>query len=135
MQGSRATTLIRAFALALSAASTLGAQSTDSLSRPTVIPAGTPTTVAPARTDIVTVSPSEVARRAAALFGDSLVAPGPKASSDSLATEVSWDMDVRVYETQERVAHYVGLFSGRAKERITDRLAAGSRYEPMIRAK
>jgi len=135
MQVSRTSVLCGAFALALCTASTIRAQSTDSLSRPTVTPAGAPTPVAPARTDIVTVSPSEVARRAADMFGDSLVARGPKTTGDSAAAEVSWDMDVRVYETQERVAHYVGLFSGRAKERITDRLTAGSRYEPMIRAK
>ena len=44
-------------------------------------------------------------------------------------------MDVRSYESQERVAHYVGLFTGRAKERIRERLEKGTRYEPMIRAK
>lgn len=43
-------------------------------------------------------------------------------------------MDVRTYETRERVAHYVTMFTGRAKERITDRLERGTRYEPMIRA-
>ncbi|MEP6999762.1 MAG: transglycosylase SLT domain-containing protein [bacterium] len=131
---SRATALVGACALVLSGGSTLAAQSTDSLTRPTVVPAGSPMAGAPARTDTVTVSPTEVARRAADMLGDSLVAPARKATSESVA-EVTWDMDVRVYETQERVAHYVGLFSGRARDRITDRLTVGSRYEPMIRAK
>ena len=49
--------------------------------------------------------------------------------------EPSWDMDVRTYETQERVAHYVNMFTGRSRERIADRLELGTRYEPMIRAK
>jgi membrane-bound lytic murein transglycosylase D len=44
-------------------------------------------------------------------------------------------MDVRSYETQERVAHYVTMFTGRAKDRIAERLQRGTRYEPMIRAK
>jgi membrane-bound lytic murein transglycosylase D len=52
---------------------------------------------------------------------------------DSIA-EPTWDMDVRSYESQERVAYYVGLFTGRSKERIRDRLERGTRYEPMIRA-
>lgn len=43
-------------------------------------------------------------------------------------------MDVRSYENQDRVAHYVAMFSGRAKNRIAERLSEGSRYEPMIRA-
>ncbi|MEO8623619.1 MAG: hypothetical protein ABI625_21250, partial [bacterium] len=126
MQLSRTAALIGAFALALGAGSTLGAQSTESLARPTVTPAGSALPATPVRTDVVTVSPSEVARRAAEMFGDSLVTPASRANPDSTAAEVTWDMDVRVYETQERVAHYVSLFSGRARERITDRLAAGS---------
>jgi membrane-bound lytic murein transglycosylase D len=78
------------------------------------------------------VSPTEVASRAAFLFGDSL-STTPAAKSDSVE-EPTWDMDVRAYETQERVAHYVNMFTGRAKDRITERLQKGTRYEPMIRA-
>ena len=48
--------------------------------------------------------------------------------------EPMWDMDVRSYESQDRVAHYVSMFSGRSRDRIAERLSAGSRYEPMIRA-
>ncbi len=51
------------------------------------------------------------------------------------AAEPTWDMDVRSYATQERVAHYVNLFTGRSRDRITERLERGTRYEPMIRAK
>ena len=82
---------------------------------------------------VTEVSTRDVSRRAIEVFGDSLilVAP-PKIGEDN---EPSWDMDVRSYETQERVAHYVNMFSGRSRERIADRLERGSRYEPMIRAK
>ena len=79
------------------------------------------------------VSTGDVARRAIEVFGDSLVIePLPKLEE---AAEPSWDMDVRTYETQARVAHYVNMFTGRSRDRIADRLAAGTRYEPMIRAK
>jgi membrane-bound lytic murein transglycosylase D len=67
------------------------------------------------------------------IFGDSLIIlPPPKLEDES---EPSWDMDVRSYETQARVAHYVTMFSGRSRDRIADRLGVGSRYEPMIRSK
>jgi len=102
-------------------------QSGDSLSKPVVVPAGQPSAPATVRPESV-----DVARRAVELFGDSLAA-FPVAKVDSVA-EPTWDMDVRSYESQERVAYYVGLFTGRSKERIRDRLERGTRYEPMIRA-
>lgn len=104
----RTAALLGTLALTLGAGPAAAAQSSDSLTRPSVIPAGAPMSAAPAR---------------------------PESASDSAAAEPTWDMDVRSYETQDRVAHYVGLFSGREKEWITERLAAGSRYEPMIRAR
>lgn len=66
---------------------------------------------------------------AAAVFGDSAVL------SDAPPAEPEWDLDVRAYETHERVTHYVNLFSSTAKERTAARLSRGTRYEPMIRAK
>ena len=79
------------------------------------------------------VSTGDVARRAIEVFGDSLVIePPPKLEEER---EPSWDMDVRSYETQARVAHYVKMFTGRSRERIADHLERGTRYEPMIRAK
>jgi membrane-bound lytic murein transglycosylase D len=75
----------------------------------------------------------DVAKLALEVFGDSL-ATAPVAKRDSLVGP-TWDMDVRAYETQERVAHYVNMFTGRSKDRIADRLQRGTRYEPMIRAK
>ncbi|MFL5607082.1 MAG: transglycosylase SLT domain-containing protein [Gemmatimonadaceae bacterium] len=106
---------------------------------PTTVASPTATVGAPAVTKSATgvaesmVSTTDVAKGAIYVFGDSLVA-APAAKSDSLE-EPTWDMDVRSYETQERVAHYVSMFTGRAKDRITERLQRGTRYEPMIRAK
>ena len=79
------------------------------------------------------VSSTDVTKLAIDVFGDS-IANAPPAKSDSIE-EPTWDMDVRSYETQERVAHYVNMFTGRAKDRIAERLQRGTRYEPMIRAK
>jgi membrane-bound lytic murein transglycosylase D len=78
------------------------------------------------------VSTRDVARRAIEVFGDSLTGPASKEPDE---VEPTWDMDVRSYETQDRVAYYVNMFSGRSRERIADRLERGTRYEPMIRAK
>lgn len=87
----------------------------------------TPAPAAPAPTN------RDVARGAADVFGDSLIAaPLPKLEEE---VEPSWDIDVRSYETQERVAYYVNMFTGRSRDRIADRLERGTRYEPMIRAK
>ena len=59
--------------------------------------------------------------------------------TDSAAGEVveeaTWDIDVRSYATHDRVARYVDLFRGPARERIQARLQRGKRYEPMIREK
>jgi membrane-bound lytic murein transglycosylase D len=78
------------------------------------------------------VSTRDVARRAIEVFGDSLITATPRVEEEA---EPTWDMDVRSYETQDRVAHYVNMFSGRSRERIADRLERGTRYEPMIRSK
>jgi membrane-bound lytic murein transglycosylase D len=92
------------------------------------------TETAHAATSAVDVSRVEVARRAIDVFNDSLVLT-PAPVFDSAAAEPTWDMDVRSYETQDRVAYYVNMFTGRAKDRITERLERGTRFEPMIRAK
>lgn len=76
-------------------------------------------------------STSDVEKRAIEVFGDS-------AASDSAAhagaDEPSWDIDVHSYESTDRVAHYVQIFSGAARERIEESLDRGTRYEAMIRA-
>lgn len=47
----------------------------------------------------------------------------------------SWDMDVRSYLTQDKVARYVDLFLGNSRERFVVRLQRGKQYEGMIRSK
>jgi membrane-bound lytic murein transglycosylase D len=94
----------------------------------TVIPAGKPM-------GSVTVTNSEVKRRVFEVFGDSLVVVAPPKLDSSSADEPTWDMDVESYATEDRVAHYVAMFSGPSRERIAARLDVGSRYEPMIRAR
>ena len=78
-------------------------------------------------------SSEEVARTVLAVFGD---AAALRVSTTFAADlEPEWDLDVRSYETHERVAHYVDLFSGSARERFEDRLSRGTRYDEMIRSK
>jgi membrane-bound lytic murein transglycosylase D len=104
------------------------AQVADTGSLGGVVPAGGP--VGPA----IPVSKTEVSRRAIEVFGDSLILVDAPVF-DSSAVEPSWDIDVRSYETQDRVAHYVSQFSGHSRKAISESLERGSRYEPMIRAK
>jgi membrane-bound lytic murein transglycosylase D len=79
------------------------------------------------------VSTAEIATRAVELFGDSLAARAAGDSADDAGP--SWDIDVRSYETHDRVERYVARFAGGAREDFTEWLSRGSRYEPLIRAK
>lgn len=79
--------------------------------------------------DSIVVSDSDVESSASKMFGDS--AASPTASP----AKPTWDIDVRSYETRDRVQRYVSMFTGAAREHITKRLEDGTRYEPMIRAK
>ena len=92
-----------------------------------------PPVVPPPPADTVAVSAAEVTKQAVAVFGDSVGVPPDSVAPE--AEELTWDLDVRSYETHARVEHYVALFTNDAKSRIVDRLERGSRYEPMIRAK
>ncbi|MBY0490588.1 MAG: transglycosylase SLT domain-containing protein [Gemmatimonadaceae bacterium] len=109
---------------------------------PVAAPAPTPASSAPAPTKPVTTPASaprqdpatrdEVVKTAVSVFGDSAVV----AVADSMNPEEPvWDLDVRSYETHDRVEYYVDLFTNRARERFVQRLSRGTRYEPMIRAK
>jgi membrane-bound lytic murein transglycosylase D len=82
--------------------------------------------------DTTKVSSAEVKQTALQVFGDT--ATPPATVVDSIVEDAP-GLDVRPYETQERVAFYVKMFSGPARERIESRLEQGSRYEPMMRAK
>ena len=105
-------------------------------------PVPTPVTAAPKPVAAPVTSPAatvdratldEVVKTVVAVFGDSAVLRA--ADSAPAADDPIWDIDVRSYETHDRVEHYVGLFSHSAKERFLARLSRGTRYEPMIRAK
>jgi membrane-bound lytic murein transglycosylase D len=87
---------------------------------------------APADSSPLLVAADEVSRRTAELFGATAV-PDPVEDSDAPPPAPSWDIEVRSYETLSRVEHFVRLFSGSARERISDRLSRGTAYEPMIR--
>lgn len=82
--------------------------------------------------DSAAVDSAAIARRATDLFGD---ASAPPAAPADATAAPSWDIEVKEYESTDRVDHYVKLFSGSAKERIAARLERGTRYEPMIRAR
>jgi len=92
-----------------------------------VAPAPAPVPVPP----VDPATPDEVVKTAVAVFGDSTAV----AVADSTGAEPIWDLDVRAYETHDRVEHYVALFSTKARDRFESRLSRGTRYEPMIRAK
>jgi len=78
--------------------------------------------------------PAEVQRTVAAVFGDTLIAvavlDGPMPAEGP-----QWDIDVRSYETQERVAYYVNLFTQTSRTRFQEKLRLGTRYDAMIRGK
>src|ERR1035437_2810051 len=46
-----------------------------------------------------------------------------------------WDIDVRSYETRERVQHFIGLFSGKVREEFAKSLQRQTRYDAIIRQK
>ena len=90
--------------------------------------------VAPSATMVPpTVQPEEVAKVVAAVFGDTSALHPSSALLES--SEPVWDIDVRSYETRERVMFYVQYFTTQAREHFQSRLARGSRYQPMIHAK
>ena len=91
-------------------------------------------TAAVAKTgDTAVMRTTDVASAVAGVFGDTgVIAPLIDAVPASGPT---WDIDVRSYEGQERVAFYVNLFTQNSRSRFQERLHQGTRYEPMIRAK
>lgn len=93
-------------------------------------------TSATARTASSIASTDDLTRVVVSVFGDTAPVPDSSALAALAPDEApAWDIDVRSYETHERVAHYVAIFSGSSKERFLARLSRGTRYDPMIRAK
>lgn len=115
----------RALTPAAPAAAPVAAAPAAAPTSPESVPTHVPRPADPATAD-------EVVKTAVAVFGDASVV----AVADSVNPEAPvWDLDVRSYETHDRVEYYVELFSNRARERFVRRLSLGTRYEPMIRAK
>jgi membrane-bound lytic murein transglycosylase D len=88
-----------------------------------------------------TVTSNALDQRTAELFGDAMrLDAALPVTLDSVEVaggddSPAFDLDVRSFETYDRVRHYVSIFSGPAKGRIEDRLSDGTRYEAMIRSK
>ncbi|HEY2895554.1 MAG TPA: hypothetical protein VGJ12_00340, partial [Gemmatimonadaceae bacterium] len=79
--------------------------------------------------DSVHIPQPDVTHEAVKIFGDSL-ATAPEATA-----EPKWDIDVRSFETHNRVVYFVGRFTGPSSDRFAEELARGGRYEPIIRRK
>jgi membrane-bound lytic murein transglycosylase D len=101
-----------------------------------------PTDTAGARGDTVHVTRAEVVGQATSVFGDSLARDSAQlataadtAHTPAESAAVTWDIDVRSYETQTRVARFVAIFAGESRDHFTEQVERGTRYEPMIRAK
>jgi membrane-bound lytic murein transglycosylase D len=73
------------------------------------------------------VDAETIAREAISLFGED------EAEGPDVEEEVTWDIDVRSYETHARVEFYIDRFQGPARERFAQQVSRGTRYEPMIR--
>ncbi len=84
-----------------------------------------------ARLDSAAVRPHEVTGEALQMFGDSV---GVQAE-EPVDAEPTWDIDVRSYETHERVAYFIDRYQHSARRSFAKWLSRGGRYEPMIRAK
>lgn len=93
--------------------------------------------------DSIDVSLREIMNEAVAVFGEKLPEPAPARAIIPAATapapaeevEPTWDIDVRSYETHDRVQKYVSLFTGSAHNTFERWLQQGVRYMPMIRSK
>lgn len=93
-----------------------------------------PVPATPARDSVVVPKPADVQRTVAKVFGDS-IAEVPLIDVPIQMDGPTWDIDVRSYETQERVAYYVNFFTQNSRYRFLEKLKLGTRYDSMIRGK
>ncbi|HEU4643674.1 MAG TPA: LysM peptidoglycan-binding domain-containing protein [Gemmatimonadaceae bacterium] len=78
----------------------------------------------------------DVTGEAVKIFGDSVGASSADSAAEAAEPEApTWDIDVRSYETQSRVAFFIDRYQHAAHDRFASWLERGGRYEPMIRAK
>ena len=80
------------------------------------------------------VTDSDVVARAAAIF-DGVPAVAPVDGPNVADAPATWDIDVRSYETHQRVAQYVGIFTGRARQYMEQSMSRGTRFDAMLRKK
>ena len=79
------------------------------------------------------VTSAAIVQEVTRVFGDS--APPPAAVSAVAPGAPVWDIDVHSYEARARVAHFVDVFSGRAKAPFEKSLQRQTRYGDLIRGK
>lgn len=99
----------------------------------------------PAAHDSIALSLRDIMSGALSIFGDTLPGAATQvptiieaADSSTIASivedaEPTWDIDVRSYETHDRVQKYISLFSGSARGTFERWMQQGIRYMPMIR--
>lgn len=79
------------------------------------------------------------AGRVAAQEVEQRVVPDSLAVDSSLMAVINtgpvWDIDVRSYETHQRVQHFIGLFTGKVRDEFVKALQRQTRYDPLIRQK
>jgi membrane-bound lytic murein transglycosylase D len=100
---------------------------------PVVAPGAVPATKMSADTAPKPASDSvDITKEAVRVFGDSM---SEEAAVTAAGVGPVWDIDVRSYETRERVQHFVGLFSGAVRTEFAKSLQRETRYGPLIRQK
>jgi membrane-bound lytic murein transglycosylase D len=80
------------------------------------------------------ITPADVLREAARVFGDS-APPAPMTAANTPPAGPVWDIDVRSYETHDRVEHFVKVFSTTARGWFEKSLQRQARYGALIAQK
>lgn len=78
------------------------------------------------------VTTAAIVQEVVKVFGDSAIPPIPASVAPPGAV---WDIDVHSYETHARVAHFVDVFTGRARAPFEKSMQRQSRYGALIRQK
>jgi membrane-bound lytic murein transglycosylase D len=78
------------------------------------------------------VTTAAIVQEVVKVFGDSAIPPIPPTVAPPGAV---WDIDVHSYETHARVAHFVEVFTGRARAPFEKSMQRQSRYGALIRQK
>ena len=76
-----------------------------------------------------------VAGEAVRIFGDSVAVVTRDSGAPPAEAAPTWDINVRSFETRERVTYFLARFQGNARPTIAAWLQRGGRYEPMMRTK